>query len=300
MSSKFIVSHLDEQMGPFDEEALKAKWQKGDLLPIDYVYDEAKKDWILLSERFQWANAKAEPAFPPPLSEVTIKKKRPPEPPREATEPQTMTGMVIPPLTPQPATVNQGAEVKLIDGVGEVDLSPLQPGHVELSAKDSSNGTLKMQNPMKIHVRPAEPFAVEWTTPHQQTVGQDAQIHVRVIDRTGHLCAHYDDTFTIRINGNSDNGVAIAVTSGEARVNLKHTKSEHWNLSFHYLGSRVLKLPEDKVLIWEPGPATRLVVDGPQEYIAGHPVKVQVKALDNYGNLAKTFQGTVVLEVKAS
>lgn len=296
---KFIVSHLDEQMGPLDEEALKAKWQKGDLLPIDYVYDEAKKDWLLLSERFPWAGAKGDPAFPPPLSEVTLKKRRPPEPPKMSSEPQTMTGIVIP-SAPTPVAVNQGAQVKLVNGYGEVDLTPLHPGHVELSAQDSTNGALKLQSPMKIHVRPAEPFAVEWTTPHQQTVGQDAMIHVRVIDRTGHLCSHYDDLFTIRINGISETGIAVPVTHGEARLNLKHTKSENWNLSFHYLGSRVLKLPEDKVLLWEPGPATRLVVDGPQDYIAGHPLKVQVKALDVYGNLAKTFQGTVVLEVKAS
>jgi hypothetical protein len=71
-------------------------------------------------------------------------------------------------------------------------------------------------------------------------------------------------------------------------------------MSFHYSGSRQLKMPEAKSLEWQPGPATRLILDGPPEYVAGHPLKVHVKAIDQYGNVAKTFQGTVILEVKAS
>src|ERR1700742_2195119 len=79
MSAKFIISHLDVQLGPFDEAELKSKWVKGEIFPIDYVYDESKSDWVLLSERFPWATAKAETATPPPLREVTVKKARPQE-----------------------------------------------------------------------------------------------------------------------------------------------------------------------------------------------------------------------------
>src|SRR3979409_213183 len=96
MSQKFIISHLDEQLGPFDETELKAKWLKGELLPIDYVFDDVKQDWILLAERFEWAQQKAEPkvealpevAVPPPLKEAPPKKIRAPDPVfQETTEP---------------------------------------------------------------------------------------------------------------------------------------------------------------------------------------------------------------------
>src|SRR4051812_13633990 len=66
-TAKFVVSHMDEQMGPFDEQQLKAAWVKGEILPIDYVYDEAKQDWVLLAERFPWAaKVQGEDLMPPP------------------------------------------------------------------------------------------------------------------------------------------------------------------------------------------------------------------------------------------
>ncbi len=290
---KYVVSHLEEQIGPLDEAELKAKYAKGDLLPIDYVYDDQKKDWVLLSEKFIWAQVRPEVAAPPPIKEP-VKKKRPPEPP-QAIE---ISGNNV--MKEWKKAVGQGAKVKLIDGVGEIDLSPLQPGDVELILQDSSAGMLKLHNPLKIHVKPAEPFAVEWSVPAQQTVGQDAEIAVKAMDRAGHACTHYDDRFLIRVQNSVGHEIHVDLKDGVALVKIPHTKSESWKLSFHYSGSRVLKLPEDKTMEWLSGPATRLILDGPSEYIAGHPLKIHVKAVDHYGNLAKTFQGTVILEVKAS
>jgi hypothetical protein len=102
------------------------------------------------------------------------------------------------------------------------------------------------------------------------------------------------------VNGADGKEFPVAMKDGQALIKIHHTKAESWRLSFHYSGSRVLKMPEDRTLEWQPGPATKLILDGPGEYVAGHPLKVHVKAVDNWGNLAKTFQGTVILEVKAS
>ncbi len=82
MGAKFVVSHLDVQQGPFEESELKAKWVKGELLPIDYVYDDAKQDWLLVSERFAWATNKPEASSPPPLKDSLPRKARPPAPPK--------------------------------------------------------------------------------------------------------------------------------------------------------------------------------------------------------------------------
>src|ERR1035437_3397147 len=120
MNPKFIISHLDVQLGPFDEAELKARWVKGELLPIDYVYDDGKQDWLLLSERFKWATSKAETATPPPLREITVKK------------PRVQKADSVNESSYNKKNLALGAKVKLVDGVGEIDLSPLQPGDVEL------------------------------------------------------------------------------------------------------------------------------------------------------------------------
>lgn len=303
MNPKYVISHLDVQLGPFDEAELKAKWVKGEILPIDYLYDESKSDWILLSEKFGWASGKAEVATPPPLKEPAIKKPRAIDlAPTPATSPAIQPSAPTPApvaTTAAPTAVVPGAKVKLTDGVGELDLQPLQPGDVELVLQDSSAGTLRLQNSLKIHVKPLEPHAIEWSLVTVQQVGQDAEIHVQALDKSGHICAHYEDRFTIRVNGAEGKEYPVHMKEGQALVKVHNTKAESWRLSFHYSGSRVLKMPEDRTLDWHPGPATKLILDGPNEYLAGHPLKVHVKAVDNWGNLAKTFQGTVVLEVKA-
>ncbi len=294
MGVKFVVSHLDEQLGPFEEAELKTKWVKGELLPIDYVYDDAKQDWVLLTERFAWASNKPEASSPPPLKEITVRKARPPEAPK----PVEITGGTV--VKEWKKDTAHGARVKLVNGVGEIDLSPMQPGRVEVVLQESSAGMLRLQNPLKIQVKAPEPQILEWSMPATQAVGVDALIVIKALDGKGQLCSHYDDQFTIKIQASTNNDINVPLKNGQAAVKLQHTRAEAWKLSLHYSGPKALKLPAQMNMEWTPGPAARLILDGPQEYTAGEPLKVHVKAVDQYGNVAKTFQGTVILEVKAS
>lgn len=306
MNPKFVVSHLDQQLGPFDEETLKAKWAKGEFLPIDYVYDDSKQDWVLLAERFEWAN-KSPSINPPPIKPEMQKRKVPPPAPGVAAPAAPapivpLAPIVAPSLAATAAapSVSKGAKVKLVDGMGEFDLSPMSPGQVELVLQDSSNMMLKLQAPLRIQVRPAEPEQLVWTIPAHQTVGQDLEITLHAQDGNGALCVHYEDKFIVKVAGGEPREVPIQLQAGVATIRLNHTKTEKWELTLHYSGTRNLRLPLSKIVEWQPGPAVRLILDGPPDLIAGSPLKVQVKAVDQYGNLAKTFQGTVVLEVKAS
>lgn len=365
MNAKFIISHLDQQMGPFTEVELKAKWGKGELLPIDYVFDEAKNDWILLSERFQWTKAAsvaatsaptsaaksavtpvvANPAAvtapasesaPPPLRADAIKKKTAPIPQMiesEATRPDiivphlnlpkidskveipTPAAAIVEPLpatavtkaepaaTPasvamkSEATPHQATKVQLVNGVGEVDISTADPGAVELVVQDS---VLKLQQPLRVQVKMLEPEEITWSFPLQHTVGNDLEISIRALDNKGNPCPHYNDDFTIKVAGADHKDITARLANGNATVKLTNTRAEVWKVSLQYNGTRSLRLPETKVLEWQPGAAARLILDGPPELIAGNPLKVQVRAVDQFGNLAKTFHGTVTLEVKAS
>lgn len=338
-SVKFVVSHMDEQMGPFDEQELKGKWVKGEILPIDYVYDEAKQDWVLLAERFAWAaNAQGDDIMPPPpvnvrtesvvsrrlnaeLATKTVmasasapasaaapapkvaapsaEKALPVVSASTLTEPAPMTVDIIK-INQEPVRLtpnHQPSKVKLTDGFGEIDLSPLAPGRVELVAQDN---TLTGNEPLRIKVKPAEPVEVVWTIANQQTVGQDVELQIKALDEHGNVCLAYNDQFTLQIRGSGSKDIVVVTHDGQASMRLHQERAETWTMALVYTGSRRLRLPEKRSIEWQPGPAAKLVIDGPQEYTAGLPLKVQVRAVDLYGNIAKQYQGTVVLEVKAS
>lgn len=402
MKPKFVVSHLDQQMGPYDEQELKMKWAAGEILPIDYVYDEAKEDWILLADRFIWAAKpiKDDGSAPPPIRDVNIIKRTPPptkpigevsrvtpmpnlgaptahqtitlsnnapvietlkaamdiirfteiiprkaearvpEPKHElrvelpeitkVTPPQPMektpdtflkldmsmplaTLEPLPAPTPQPTLIKRpppahttpaafghGTKVTLINGVAEIDFTPTNPGDVTLAVQDTASSNIKSTEPFLIHVRAAEPAQVVWEYPSIQVVGVDVEVRVRALDERGLVCEHYNDQYKIQIRGPLSQDVVVNMVCGQAVVHLNHTKAEKWELFLRYSGAKTVKLPEPSELEWQPGVAVRLVLDGPHEYLAGDPMKVKVKAVDAYGNTAKTFQGTVALEVRAS
>lgn len=355
-NQKFVVSHLDKQSGPFDEKELRGKWEKGELLPIDYVYHEEKHDWVLIAELFPWASTKREApkaeTAPPPVTE-TVKRKSPPkvefalpkvepinsptekaepikmnepavdlvkptpvqpapvqamptqpkmEPKTEITNVTAMPAADLMPAAPIPTAapvISIGTKVQLSNGVGELDLASLQPGFVELCLQDSSTN-LTLHEPFHIHVKPAEPVELKWNLVQTQTVGENLSLIVRALDDKGQVCIGHNDHYVLQIRGSVSTDMNIHMKDGQATLNFNHVKAEKWTFSVYNPHQRQLRLPESQTLDWMPGPATRLILDGPREYTAGSPLKVRVKAVDNFGNLANTFQGTVVLEVKAS
>lgn len=349
-NQKFVVSHLDKQSGPFDEKELRGKWEKGELLPIDYVYHEEKHDWVLIAELFPWASTKREAPksepTPPPVTETAKRKTTPkvefalpkvepilsqpekkaepvrefgpavdlvqPEPTKvekpmmEVTSVTTVTGADLVPApapTPAPAALTPvlsiGTKVQLSNGVGELDLNSLQPGFVELCLQGSST-SLTLNEPFHIHVKPAEPVELKWNLVQTQTVGENLSLVVRALDDKGQVCIGHNDHYVLQIRGSMSQDMNIQMKDGQATLNFNHVKAEKWTFSVYNPHQRQLRLPEAHTLEWAPGVATRLILDGPREYTAGAPLKVRVKAVDNFGNLANTFQGTVVLEVKAS
>lgn len=67
MQTKFYVSHEKEQMGPYSVDEIVKFVGDGTLSPLDYIYDEAKADWILfldhelLAEKVKAMKPKAPP-----------------------------------------------------------------------------------------------------------------------------------------------------------------------------------------------------------------------------------------------
>ena len=57
MQSQFYVSHGEEQLGPWTVTQIVEKLSLGEVSTLDYLYDEAKKDWILVVEHPQMLEA---------------------------------------------------------------------------------------------------------------------------------------------------------------------------------------------------------------------------------------------------
>lgn len=370
MSAKFVVSHLDQQLGPFDEATLKAKWAQGEFLPIDYVYDEAKQDWVLMAERFEWAKKPAEVNPPPIKSADAAKKKTPPPAPKEAINqaatspsitlaPISLTGISIPTLNvpmpvevdpmieltstgisnipsditkitkielnplanlpdpspmpsppmpvmsapvavtatapapaPAPESPASPSSLKMVNGVAEVDLSTIAPGQFEIKLKNAGKEiTLDLQ------VRSAEPARIEWTVkPMQPVVGTDCEITCKAIDKNGHFCSEYKGPFALKAGAREIN---FEIVNGAASVKFQQTKAEAIEVKIIDHSGLALQMPNPFKITWQPGPAVKLVLDGSPDLVAGSPQKVQVRAVDQFGNLANSFQGTLNIENKA-
>lgn len=65
--SKFYVSHLEQQMGPYSIDEIVSLTSDGKLSPLDYIYDESQEDWVLfldhpvLSEKVKQLKPKSAP-----------------------------------------------------------------------------------------------------------------------------------------------------------------------------------------------------------------------------------------------
>jgi hypothetical protein len=73
MQTQFYVSHSGHQMGPYEVHDILQLLTTGTLSPVDYVYDDAKADWVLFLEHDVLAEkVKAlKPKAPPKMTHQT-------------------------------------------------------------------------------------------------------------------------------------------------------------------------------------------------------------------------------------
>ncbi len=74
MQSKFYVSHMGQQMGPYQVDEIVNLVNEGTLSPLDYAYDETAGDWVLFLEHAHLAEK--------------VKALKPKAPPRPAPTPE--------------------------------------------------------------------------------------------------------------------------------------------------------------------------------------------------------------------
>ncbi len=79
VSVKFIVHHQGSQLGPWTQEEILKKINAKELDWIDYIYDEQKKDWVLMLEHPEFSgtfHSWKKPAAPAPVEAPEPKNKK--------------------------------------------------------------------------------------------------------------------------------------------------------------------------------------------------------------------------------
>lgn len=91
---KYKVSHLGEESGPFSLEEIVGKVRAKELELFDYIFDETKKDWLLLMEHPELAaNLKSnKPPRPPTLGQTEAIPAAAPTPVQTATQTSVAAG----------------------------------------------------------------------------------------------------------------------------------------------------------------------------------------------------------------
>lgn len=99
---KYLISHQGQETGPLSLDEIVLKVRSKEIELFDYIFDEAKQDWVLLMEH-------------PDLAQK-LKSNKPPRPP------QTTTAVGVGTTTPAPVKTTP------VQAVTNADLPPALPG----------------------------------------------------------------------------------------------------------------------------------------------------------------------------
>ncbi len=194
MSKKYIVSHNGEELGPFSEDELKAKVDKFEILPIDYLYDDQKQDWVLISERFAWVGiqtakgkkSESEHFYPQPPNSLGAKGADEP-PPASLVIKRTRTSTVQP-------TSSFSAQMSLqsTDDTARFDLDA------------ASHGTLVLDDvdvPTQTEIRMTENTVLA-KSPHQPTLNSQHANRLTLQRGVGELDLSHVDAGSLELQVN--------------------------------------------------------------------------------------------------
>lgn len=319
MQSKFIVSHEGQELGPLSEPEIKQMLATGELLPIDYVYDEDREDWILINERFEVvASPKPDPLnvkppaakvnptegadAPPPAQVVARRGRTPANPVPPASNvlgpPMAVknTPAVAPTATPPAAQITSDiGRVSFSGGVGTVSLKQLRAGRVVLRLKDCSSPNLSLPSETVVNVQPGPAKLLSWELPSECRAGEEIQLSVAARDAYDNPTSAFDGHLELNVKGAMTERHKVVFAKGTASLKLRWTKSGLLQVEMADPNHHNLGLPAPRTVTVKAGPAAKLVVESPSQSVAGDNLPVTVKAVDEFGNLATDFKGEIAV-----
>lgn len=258
MQSSFIVVHNQQEVGPLTETEVRERLTRGDLLPIDYYYDEALGDWALVETRFTplvpgdstqitatdipiaTAPYPAPPDVPPPQEQVARRIVRP-----ATTPPPTVPTPVKPVMNQEKKTAAQNkvsAEQKVI--------SPPPP------TPTPSVIAIPPTPPAKSREPSPELTAAESRSERVEMVGGVTTVSLKQI-RAG--------VVVVRLKEPTDKSIR---SSAPAHIEVK------------------------------PGKAAAIAWNCQSQITAGQMFSIEVTCKDNFGNASDQFEGDMELTLK--
>ena len=332
----YIVSHLGQELGPHTEAELQKLWDKKEILPIDYVFDEAKQDWFLLTDVFEWAQQltsitsirdlnRMDDEGPPALNKIErtradIVRKTAAEK-SQAKQSETKSSSLQekakikvkvqedpPPsevILRRPKNIPYTTQFKA--GQAKVDLSDLAKTPGAFTLKELPGSPLKFKEAFNIEVRPATPKKLVVRVPYTIQAGQEINVKLEAVDETFHFCPNLDGYAELSIHTSTHTRVErVAIIKGLGHFAFTHTRAE--KLTFEISNLKEINDIETLKIATEPachlevlaGPALHMTVIGSSQFIVGQPIELELQAVDQFGNFVKNFSAKVDIEANKS
>lgn len=319
----YIVSHLGQELGPYTESELQNLWNKKEILPVDYIFDEEKQDWLLMTDLFDWAqhltstsitalkeisitHSLSNPNTPPALNKVERTKTNFPIRVDEKSKIQAKED-------PPPTEVilrrpkNMAYTTQFQSGQAKINLSDLAKNAGSFTLKEVPGSTLKFKEAFQIEIRPAIPKKLSLHVPLQVQAGQTINVKLEALDETGHFCPNLDGYTELSIHmGTNTRKERIQILQGLGHFTFSHTRAEKISFEISSLNeiinNDVLQLELDPAyhLQIAPGPAIHMSVSGPTEFVVGQDIQLELQAVDQFGNLVRNFSAKVDIEANKS
>lgn len=189
--------------------------------------------------------------------------------------------------------------ITLKDGVGFIELLQYSAGVVKLNLFEDKKLGIQTAQSAELTVKsaPAVKFTLRGPGGEIQA-GQSSTLHVEAHDKWGNVDAEFSGTVGVTLANGTEVG-EVNLAEGRGTIAFSWTKAEPLAVRLRDSAKTGLDASATCSLTYIAGPATRLVIVSPEETTAGQPVKVQVKALDQYGNLATTCNEAIKIEVSS-
>lgn len=316
MQEKFSISHKNQEIGSFSKSEIIAKVKAGELSALDFVFVNEKNDWVPLleflpSDAMAPADAKPTSALPPKAPP------RPPVAPAHAPPPKSPPPQLVAPKVPPPrvAATNPSVKVEASDirpvpgekkrgkislkgGVGQIELMHYAAGTLKLALLDEEKRGLSLDKPHELVVKADQATKFVIHAPKEAVAGQETTLTIEAQDKWGNRDTEYSGSIAAVLSNGSDLGQS-QFNSGKATMTFTATKAEVVSVRLVDSAKTGLDISATCEVNYVAGPAAKLVISTPEASVAGQPVRVEVRAVDQYGNLATTCNDDIDLEVSS-
>lgn len=308
----YIVSHLGQEMGPYNESELKALWEKKQILPMDYIFDAEKEDWFVIADVFEWAQHLTSTSIPLAKKTEPLKAEEPPS--LDKVE-RTLTNFAIktdktvkiqakedppPPEIIFRRPKNMAYETQFSAGEARIDLSDLSKTPGSFVLKELPGSPIRFKEAFQIEVHPAVAKKISISTSASVLAGQAMNVKIEAVDENGHFCPTVDGSIGLSIHFENEVRLErVQILKGLGHFSFYHTRAE--KIGFEI--SSTIENLEVGAMVYtqvQAGPATHMSVLGNKQFIAGQPIQLQLQAVDQFGNFVQSFSAKVDIEADKS